>query len=339
MSQRQFRIGINGFGRTGRQVMRAIQHHHPELLVVAINDLGPVDTSALLLRHDSVYGAYPVTVSHTKDSLVVAGEHVRFFAEESPSLVPWKDANVDFVIEATGHFNSGPAARDHLHSEHVKAIFVCAPAPGSDSTVVFGINHLELARVPRQVISTSSCTTTAAAPILSALDQGFGIVRAFVTSIHSYTNSQRLLDKSKSGPRDSRSAINIVPMTTGAETGLAQVLPGLVGKVVARAIRVPTMTVSLLELTVRLHRPTSADDINGYLSAISSEGYHNTLGFTMEPLVSSDFRQLDKSSVISGFDTSVHEDFARVLGWYDHEYGYACRVADLVAYAAETLSD
>jgi glyceraldehyde 3-phosphate dehydrogenase len=325
-------VGINGFGRTGRQVLRAILAQKPSTDVVMVNDLAPVDISALLLQYDTEYGRYPRPVRVVGGDLEIGDTRIVVSRNPDPSSIRWDLLNVDTVVEATGHFNRSDQARGHLNCPGVERVVVCAPSAGAEATVVFGTNGDDEMTRAAKVISAASCTTTAAAPILSLIDKELGIERVMLTAVHAYTNSQRLLDKARADPRDSRSGPgNIVPSQTGAATLLGMVLPRLAGRVVARSIRVPTPAVSLLDLSIQVTQSiASAQEVNDILDVASRTVSVGILGYTNLPLVSSDFILTSNSSVISGFDSIVDGNWLRLLAWYDHEYGYASRVADLV---------
>ena len=326
-------VGINGFGRTGRQVLRALLAFHPDIRVVVINDLGDPSLGAHLFQHDSTYGTYPSEVNLVGDRLHIGGSEIQMMRVPDPAVVPWGHQGVEIVIEATGHFNESPSLRAHLYGGAAR-IVVCAPSDEADVTLIYGINEGDFDAKRHYVISGSSCTTNALAPIASVLHRKFGIEVGFISTIHSFTNSQRLLDKARSGFRDSRAApSNIVPAPTGAATSLGLVIPDLAGRILGMAFRVPTMSVSALDFTVQLSNDR-AGEINQELAAAAQSDLRTILGYTDRALVSADFRGSPLSATVSGVDTLAHRDFAKVVAWYDHEYGYSCRIADLVSFLA-----
>jgi glyceraldehyde 3-phosphate dehydrogenase len=332
------RVGINGFGRIGRQTLKAIIERTPELEVVAVNDIVDTATNALLFKHDSTYGAFSGTVSHTEDSIVVNGWTIRSLQVMNPAELPWKDLDVDIVIESTGKFTDADRAKAHLDAG-AKKVLISAPARKEDITIVLGVNEGRYDPQAHHIISNASCTTNCLAPAAKVLFDSFGIERGLMNTIHSYTNDQRILDVAHSDPRRARSAgMNIIPTTTGAAKALGLVIPELKGKLDGFSLRVPTPTVSIVDLTVVLGRATTAEEINNTYRAAEAGPMKGILGVSDEPLVSSDFRGDDRSSIIESAYTQVLDGtFAKVLAWYDNEWGYSCRTADLTRFIAERL--
>ncbi len=331
------RVGINGFGRIGRQVFRTIRERHPnDLEVVAINDLVDVATNAHLLKYDSNYGRFDGEVSASEGNLVIDGETVRVFAERDPAQIPWGDAEVDIVIESTGFFTDATKAAAHRH-DSVKKVIISAPARNEDVTIVLGVNDEKYDPAKHNVISNASCTTNGLAPPVKVLVEEFGLLKGQMTTVHSYTNSQQILDKA--GPdnlREARSgAMNIVPMTTGAARALRLVIPEVDGILDGMAYRVPTPTVSVVEVVGLVKNKTNKDEVNAALRHWSSERMKGIMDVTEEPVVSMDMKGNVHSSIIDGLSTNVVDgDLVKVVSWYDNEWGYACRLADLTAMVA-----
>lgn len=323
-------IGINGFGRVGRQVFKAIRERYPELEIVAINDLGDVKTNAHLLRHDSTYGRYEAEVGFDKDSITVNGKTTRVFAEKDPARVPWGEVGAEIVIESTPIFTDAKVASGHIHGGARKVI-ITAPAKNEDVTIVMGVNEKSYDPSKHHVISNASCTTNGLAPVAKVLLDDFGIIKGQMSTIHAFTNSQKLLDQQPGDLRDIRGAAqNIVPTGTGAARALKLVIPEVEGRLDGMAYRVPTVTVSIVEIVCLLERSTSKDEVNEALERASSNGMEGILDITYEPLVSMDFRGDTHSSIVDGLVTNVVQgDLAKVAAWYDNEWGYCCRVADL----------
>jgi len=325
------RVGINGFGRIGRQVTKAIFERHDDTLdIVAINDLADAESNAHLLRYDSNYGKFPGTVEVGDGTLTVNGQQMRVFAEKDPAKIPWGDAGVDLVIESTGFFTDADKARAHLQGG-AKKVIITAPAKGEDITIVLGVNQEKYDPARHTIISNASCTTNCLAPVAKVLNDSFGINKALMTTVHSYTNDQKILDVIHKDLRRARAAaINIIPTTTGAAKAVALVIPELKGKFHGYALRVPTPTVSIVDLTAELGRNTSAEEINQALKAASDGPMKGILAYTDEELVSMDFKGSPASSTVDSLLTMVLGDnMAKVVAWYDNEWGYSCRVADL----------
>jgi glyceraldehyde 3-phosphate dehydrogenase len=332
------RVGINGFGRIGRQSLKALIERVPDVEVVAVNDLVDTPTNALLFKHDSTYGAYPGTVEHTDDSLVIDGRDVKVLQVKDPSQLPWKELGVDLVIESTGLFTDATKAAAHLEAGARKVI-ISAPAKGEDITIVLGVNEDRYDPGAHHIISNASCTTNCLAPAAKVVHDGWTIKRGLMNTIHSYTNDQRVLDVAHKDPRRARAAAqNIIPTTTGAAKALALVIPDLKGKFDGFSLRVPTPTVSVVDFTAELERPATVDELNEAFRTAAAGPLKGILGVSDEPLVSMDFKGDARSSIIDADSTmSLGGTFVKVVAWYDNEWGYSCRVADLVAYVAARL--
>src|SRR2546425_6561798 len=330
-------IAINGFGRIGRQFLKAVLERHPDLEVIAINDLADPKMNALLFKHDSNYGAFPGEVSATADSIIVDGRKIKVLQERDPAKLPWKDLGIDIVIESTGFFTDATKAKAHRDAG-AKKVIISAPAKNEDKTIVLGVNEDAYDAEKHNIISNASCTTNGLAPVAKVLNDEFGIEKGFLTTVHSYTNSQRILDVVASDPRDARAAaMNIIPSTTGAAKAVALVIPELQGRFTGMAFRVPTPTVSVVEFTAVLDRDVTRDEINSTMREYSEDTMQGILGYTEEPLVSMDLKGDSRSSIFSGLDTLVVGNLVKVVSWYDNEFGYACRLADLTAFVAERL--
>ncbi len=332
------RVGINGFGRIGRQTLKALFERAPDVEVVAVNDLVETSLNALLFKHDSTYGAYPGSVDHTEDSLIIDGREIRVLKEADPAKLPWADLGVDIVVESTGRFTEAEKARAHLEAG-AKKVIITAPAKGEDVTIVLGVNDAAYDPERHHIISNASCTTNCLAPAAKVVHDLCTIERGLMNTIHSYTNDQRILDVAHKDPRRARSAgQNIIPTTTGAAKALALVIPDLKGKFDGFSLRVPTPTVSVVDFTADVARPTSVEELNEAFRAAAAGPMKGILGVSDEPLVSSDFRGDDRSSIIDAKSTMVMGGtMVKVIAWYDNEWGYSCRVADLVAMVAAKL--
>jgi glyceraldehyde 3-phosphate dehydrogenase len=330
------RIGINGFGRVGRQTLKAmLEQYSDELEVVAINDLTDTKTNAHLLKYDSTYGRFPGEVEATSDALIVNGHQLQVFAQRDPSLIPWGKLGVDVVIESTGHFTEAEQAAAHLRGG-AKKVIITAPAKGEDLTIVLGVNEDRYDPARHHILSNASCTTNCLAPAVKVLHEAFSIERGLMNTIHSYTNDQRILDQVHKDLRRARSAgINIIPTTTGAARALSLVIPELKGRFDGMSLRVPTATVSVVDFVATVRKETSKDAVNDAFKAAATGALEGILDYTEEPLVSSDFRGDPHSSIIDGLSTMVMGDtMVKVMAWYDNEWGYSCRVADLAAFIA-----
>ena len=332
------RVGINGFGRIGRQSLKAIIERAPDVEVVAVNDIVPTSMNALLFKHDSTYGAYPGTVEHTDDAIVVDGREIRCLQVTDPAQLPWRELGVDLVLESTGRFTDATKARAHIDAGASKVI-ISAPAKNEDITIVLGVNEGAYDPAAHHVISNASCTTNCLAPAAKVVHDLLGIERGLMNTIHSYTNDQRILDVAHKDPRRARSAgQNIIPTTTGAAKALALVIPDLKGRFDGFSLRVPTPTVSVVDFTADVRRETTVDEVNAAFRAAAAGPMEGILGVSDEPLVSMDFKGDSRSSIVDGASTMVlGGTMVKVIAWYDNEWGYSCRVADLASFIAARL--
>ncbi|GHO74970.1 glyceraldehyde-3-phosphate dehydrogenase [Ktedonobacter sp. SOSP1-85] len=331
------RVGINGFGRIGRQSMKAMLERHPEdIEVVAINDLTDTSTNAHLLKYDSTYGRFPGTVEATEDSLIVNGHKIQVISQRDPAQIPWSDLGVQVVIESTGFFTDAEKAAAHLRGG-AKKVIISAPAKGEDLTMVLGVNENTYDPARHHIISNASCTTNCLAPAAKVLNDTFGIERGMMNTIHSYTNDQRILDQVHKDLRRARAAAaNIIPTTTGAARALALVIPELKGRFDGMSLRVPTITVSVVDFVATTQKPLSKEAVNNAFKEAAAGALKGILDYTDEPLVSSDFRGNPHSSIIDGESTMVLGDnMVKVVSWYDNEWGYSCRVADLANFIGQ----
>ena len=332
------RVGINGFGRIGRQSLKALIERAPDVEVVAVNDLVDTKMNALLFKHDSTYGAYPGDVSHTDDAIIVDGREIKVLKEKDPATLPWRDLGVDIVVESTGIFTDAEKARAHIDAG-AKKVIISAPAKNEDITVVLGVNDDKYDPARHHIISNASCTTKCLAPAAKVVHDLLGIQRGLMNTIHSYTNDQRILDVAHKDPRRARSAgQNIIPTTTGAAKALALVIPDLKGRFDGFSLRVPTPTVSVVDFTAEVGRETSVEEINDAFRTAAEGPLKGIVGVSDEPLVSMDFKGDERSSIIDSASTMViGGTMVKVIAWYDNEWGYSCRVADLVAHVAARL--
>ncbi len=338
------RVGINGFGRIGRQVLKAINERAGDSLeVVAINDLYDAQTNAHLFKYDSNYGRYEGTVEVAGGNLVVDGKTIQVFAERDPGNLPWGDLGVEIVVEATGIFRDSqvePGPRTHITRGGAKKVIISAPAKNEDKTLVLGVNGHEYDPARHEVVSNASCTTNCLAPAAKVVNDSFGIVRGLMTTIHAYTNDQRILDLAHKDMRRARAAgLNIIPTTTGAARAIALVIPELKGKFDGYALRVPTPTVSIVDFVCEVEKATTTEEVNAAFKAASESGpMAGILGYTEEPLVSMDFKGDPRSSIIDSQMTNVMGgNMVKVVTWYDNEWGYSCRTADLAKIIADSL--
>ena len=333
------KVGINGFGRIGRLVFRTIkQRVGDQVEVVAINDLFDPATNAHLLKYDSTYGPYNGTVDVKDGNLVIDGKTVKVTAEKDPGAIKWKDMGVDIVIESTGFFTDATKAKAHIESGGAKKVIISAPAKNEDITVVLGVNGDKYDPAKHHIVSNASCTTNGLAPVAKVLNDKFGIEKGFLTTIHAYTNSQKLQDLGAKDLRDARAAAqNIVPSSTGAAKAVGLVIPELKGKFTGMAFRVPTPTVSVVDFTAILNKEASAEEIRAAMIEFANGSMKGILDVTDEPLVSTELRGTQFSSVFSAMDTIVMGTMIKVVAWYDNEWGYASRTADLVALMAKSL--
>jgi len=332
------KVGINGFGRIGRQVFRTISERHGDTLeVVAINDLGDAATNAHMFKFDSTYGRYAGTVEAKDGALIIDGRNIASFSERDPSQIKWADVGVEIVIESTGFFTDATKAAGHL-TGGAKKVIISAPAKNEDLTVVLGVNDDEYNPSSHNIVSNASCTTNCVAPMAKVLHDNFGIESALMSTIHAYTNDQKILDQNHDDLRRSRAAANsIIPTTTGAAKAVTLVIPELKGKIDGMAYRVPVITGSVTDLTVKLTKNASLADVNeAYREASMKGSLHHILGYSDEPLVSVDYIGNPNSCTIDSLATSaVGDGFVKVVGWYDNEWGYSSRTADLANFMVE----
>lgn len=333
------KVGINGFGRIGRNVFKAlVANYATELQVVGINDLTDAATLAHLLKYDSLYGKFNGTVEAKENSIVVNGTEIKIFAQRDPKDIDWNSLGAEIIIESTGFFTDATKANAHIGGS-VKKVIISAPAKNEDITIVLGVNEEKYDAAKHNIISNASCTTNCLAPFAKVLDQEFGIVKGLMTTIHSYTGDQRLLDAPHSDMRRARAACeSMIPTTTGAAKAVALVLPQLKGKLNGFSLRVPTPTVSCTDLVCEVSRNVTLEEVNAALKNASETSMKGILGFCEEPLVSIDFRGDERSSIIDAPSTMVIGDnMVKVVAWYDNEAGYSNRLADLTKYVAERL--
>jgi len=331
------RVGINGFGRVGRQVFKAIRDYHGSALeVVAVNDLTDPKTNAHLLKYDSNYGVFPAHIEAREDAILVDGQTVKVLAERDPASIPWGDFGVEIVVEATGLFTDAQKAVAHTQAG-VKKVIITAPAKNEDLTVVLGVNEEMYDPQKHTVISNASCTTNCIAPVVKVLHDNFGIQKGFMTTIHAYTNDQVILDTVHKDLRRARAAaLNIIPTTTGAARAVTVVMPALKGRLDGMALRVPTSTVSLCDFVATLEKAVTREEANQAFKEAASEPLRGILEYSEEPLVSIDFKGNPASSIVDGLSTMVlANDMVKVLAWYDNEWAYACRTGDLCSYIVQ----
>ena len=331
------RIGINGFGRIGRQVFRAA-YDHKDIEIVAVNDLTDSATLAHLLKYDSVHGIFPAEVKAEGDNISVAGETLKVLSEKEPAKLPWKDLDVDIVIECTGRFTQGELAAQHIQAG-AKKVVISAPAKGEDLTVVLGVNHEQYDPQKHHVVSNASCTTNCLAPVAKALNDKYGIVKGLMTTVHAYTNDQKILDLPHKDLRRARAAgMSIIPTTTGAAKAVSLVIPELNGKLNGMAMRVPPPDVSVVDLVVELEKEVTAEEINETFRNFAKNAPDNVMKVSDEPLVSIDYTTCPYSSVVDADLTMVMEgNMAKIISWYDNEWGYSNRVVDLVRYMVSKM--
>jgi glyceraldehyde 3-phosphate dehydrogenase len=333
------RVGINGFGRIGRQSLKALIERAPDVEVVAVNDLVDTKTNAHLFKHDSTYGAYPGEVSHTDDGIVIDGHEIKVLQFKDPAQLPWGDLGVDIVVESTGIFTDADKAGAHLQAG-AKKVIISAPAKNEDITIVLGVNEGKYDPASHHIISNASCTTNCLAPAAKVVHDRWTIRRGLMNTIHSYTNDQRILDVAHKDPRRARAAgLNIIPTTTGAAKALALVIPDLKGKFDGFSLRVPTPTVSVVDFTAELDKDVTLEELNAAFREEAEGSLKGILGASDEPLVSTDFRGDSRSSIIDLDSNMVlGGNFVKVIAWYDNEWGYSCRVADLTKFVADRLA-
>jgi glyceraldehyde 3-phosphate dehydrogenase len=331
------RVGINGFGRVGRQSFKAMIERYPrDLEVVALNDLTDTTTNAHLLKYDSTYGRFPGEIETTPDSLIVNGHSIKVLSQRDPAQIPWADLGVELVIESTGLFTDADKAAAHLRAG-AKKVIISAPAKGEDITIVLGVNEGMYDPAKHRIISNASCTTNCLAPTAKVLNDAFGIERGLMDTIHSYTNDQRILDVVHKDLRRARTAgVNIIPTTTGAARALALVIPELKGRFDGMSLRVPTVTVSVVDFVATIRKEATKESINEAFKQAAAGPLKGILDYTEEPLVSSDFRGDSHSSIVDGLSTMMSGgNMVKVLAWYDNEWGYSCRIADLTHFLAQ----
>lgn len=330
------RFGINGFGRIGRLSLRAMLARHPqELQVVAVNDLTDTKTNAHLFKYDSTYGPYKGTVDHNEKEIIIDGRPIQIFAERDPGEIPWDKDGVDVVIESTGFFTD--ATKAAAHKNHgVKKVIISAPAKNEDLTIVLGVNDSVYDPSKHSVISNASCTTNGLAPVAKVLNDTFGIESGLLTTIHAFTNSQKTQDTAAKDLRDARAASqNVVPSSTGAAKAVGLVIPELEGKFTGMAFRVPVATVSVVDFTAVLKKGPSPAEINAALKAAADGPMKGILEYSDEPLVSTDLKGNSHSSIFSAIDTIAIGNLVKVVSWYDNEWGYSCRIADLAKFVGD----
>ncbi|HCO74364.1 MULTISPECIES: type I glyceraldehyde-3-phosphate dehydrogenase [Clostridium] len=333
------KVGINGFGRIGRNVFKVlVDKYGNDIEVVAINDLTDPETLAHLLKYDTLYGKFNGTVEATENSIIVNEKEIRIFAERDPKNIPWGLQGADIVIESTGLFTDATKAKTHIEAG-AKKVLISAPAKNEDITIVLGVNEDKYDAKNHNIISNASCTTNCLAPFAKVLDEKFGIVQGLMTTIHSYTNDQKILDAPHKDLRRARAAgESMIPTTTGAAKAVALVLPQLKGKLNGMAVRVPTPTVSMTDLVCELGKSVSVEEVNGALREAAEGKLNGILGFSEEPLISMDFRGDERSSIVDALSTMVMGDnLVKVVAWYDNEWGYSNRLADLTKYVADRL--
>ncbi|MFI5284066.1 MAG: type I glyceraldehyde-3-phosphate dehydrogenase [Candidatus Dormibacterales bacterium] len=333
------KVGINGFGRIGRNIYRASHEMKPDFEIVAVNDIGEAATFAHLLKHDTALGTFGPAVSAEGDTINVDGHAVKFLSHKDPAELPWKDLGVDVVIESTGLFTDATKARVHIDKGGARKVIISAPATNQDYTIVMGVNHKGYHSKKHHVISNASCTTNCFVPVAKVLHDSFGIERGMMTTVHAYTSDQKLQDLPHKDLRRARAAAdNIIPTSTGANRAVAEVLPELAGKFAGMAFRVPVLDVSVVDLSVQLTKSATVQDINAAFDAAAAGELRGILAVSHEQLVSSDFKGNPHSSIVDApLTLLLGSDWAKVVSWYDNEWGFSCRMVDLITYMAATL--
>lgn len=332
------KIAINGLGRVGRQVLKHLVTRYPEIEVVAANDITDVHTLAHLVKYDSNYGTWNVDIKETGDAIIIDGHEIKIFREKDPAALPWGKLGIDVVIESTGLFTDADKARAHI-TAGAKKVLITAPAKGEDITIVLGVNDGLLDISKHSIISNASCTTNSLAPVVKVLHDTWGVEKGYMTTVHSYTQDQRLLDAPHKDLRRARNAgTNIIPTTTGATKAVALVIPDLKGKLDGISLRVPTPTVSITVFDAVLSKPATRDELNAAFKLASETTMKGYLGYNELPLVSSDYRGTLYSSIVDGLSTMANGTLVQVLSWYDNEWGYSARVADLIKLIAQKAS-
>ncbi|MDO8527359.1 MAG: type I glyceraldehyde-3-phosphate dehydrogenase [Deltaproteobacteria bacterium] len=331
------RIGINGFGRIGRITLRQLKNN-PGVVCVGINDIAPVKTLAHLFKYDSTHGRYSGSVTAKENAIVIDGREIPIFNSKDPSQIPWKNVGADIIFECTGRFTTKAEAGAHLKAG-AKKVIISAPATDPDATFVYGVNHKTYNPETHTIISNASCTTNCLAPLAYVLHKNFGLEKGFMTTIHSYTNDQMILDAPHKDLRRARSgAANQIPTSTGAAKAVGLVLPELAGKLDGFSMRVPTVNVSCTDLVALLKKEVKAEEVTKALQEAADGELKNILGVEMDPLVSSDFLGDTRSSIIDGLSTKAMGNLVKVIAWYDNETGFSCRMIDLAKYIGERLS-
>jgi glyceraldehyde 3-phosphate dehydrogenase len=329
------KVGINGFGRIGRNLFRAA-FKDPAFEFLAVNDITDAKTLAHLLKHDSILGKFPEDVTATEDSIVVNGKPIRVYAEKDPAGIPWKEHGITLVVESTGRFKKSVDARKHMGGGTVKKVIFSAPCEDPDATFVLGVNESLYDPAKHHILSNASCTTNCLAPVAKVLHEAFGIDKGHMTTIHSYTNDQRILDQPHKDLRRARAAaLSQIPTTTGAAKAVGLVLPELKGRIDGISIRVPTPNVSLVDLVAVLKKKTTDREVNAAFKAAAEGRLKGILDYTEEPLVSADYLGNSHSAIVDGPYTKViDENLVKVLAWYDNEWGYSCRLRDLIKFVS-----
>jgi glyceraldehyde 3-phosphate dehydrogenase len=333
------RVGINGFGRIGRNIFRAAHQLNPDIEVVAVNDLGDAGTFAHLLKHDTALGTFGPAVKAGSDEIAVDGRPVKFLSHRDPGDLPWRDLGVDIVVESTGLFTDAGRARVHIDRGGARKVIISAPATNQDYTVVMGVNHQGYDPASHHVVSNGSCTTNCFVPLAKVLNEHFGIEHGMMTTIHAYTADQKLQDLPHKDLRRARAAAdNIIPTSTGANRAVAEVLPELAGRFVGMSFRVPVLDVSVVDLSVELGRATTVEEINAAFDEAAGGALKGILAVSHEELVSSDFKSDPHSSIVDAPATLMLGDrSAKVVSWYDNEWGFSCRMVDLITHMADRL--
>src|SRR5213082_2144669 len=333
------KVGINGFGRIGRNIYRAAWDLKPDFEIVAVNDIGDAKTFAHLLKHDTALGTFGPAVKAEGDSIHVDGHTVKFLSQKDPGELPWKDLGVDLVVESTGLFTDAAKARVHIDAGGARKVIISAPATNQDYTFVMGVNQQGYEPGSMHVVSNGSCTTNCLVPVVKVLHDSFGIERGMMTTVHAYTADQKLQDLPHKDLRRARAAAdNIITTSTGANKAVAEVIPELAGKFAGISFRVPILDVSVVDLTVQLGKSTTAEEINAAFEEAASGELQGVLAVSHEELVSSDFKNDPHSSIVDAPSTAMLAgDWAKVVSWYDNEWGFSCRMVDLTSYMAKRL--
>jgi len=332
------RIGINGFGRIGRNFTKALLEHHPDVEIAAVNDLTSAAECAHLFKYDSNYGSYAGEVTASEDGITIDGRQIKVLAERDPGKLPWKDLGVEVVVESTGIFTDAAKARAHIDGGGAKKVIISAPAKGEDVTLVLGVNGDRYDPQKHDVISNASCTTNCLATAVKPIVDNLGWVKGFMSTIHSYTNDQNILDAPHKDWRRARNAAtNIIPTSTGAAKALYLTIPEVQGTFDGFALRVPTPTVSLVYLVVQTKKETTREELNAILRGAAAGDLRGYVEYTEEELVSSDFKHNPHSSIIDGKLTNANGDLIQIAAWYDNEWGYSCRLADLTRMVASKI--